>query len=199
MNEITYNTEKERLKMPEYGRAVQDMIQHAIQLPTKEERQRCAQSIVEVMRRMADSELSRSDLEQRVWDHMAFIADYKLDIEYPYPTTRLDSEGVKPEPIGYPTHNIQHHQYGHLIEAGLSRLAEMPEGEERDQLLALLANQMKLSLFNWNRDGMSNERVAADIARYTRGKIQLDPNTFPWNSVVNLPKAETLLKKKKRK
>lgn len=199
MKEITYNTEKDKLKMPEYGRAVQDMILHAIQLPTKEERQRCAQSIMEVMRHMVDSELSRSDLEQRIWDHMAYIADYKLDIDFPHPITRLDSEGVKPEPIAYPTHNIHHHQYGHLIEAGLSRLAEMPEGEERDQLLELLANQMKLSLFNWNRDGMSNERVAADIAQYTHGKVLFDPENFAWNSVVNLPKAETLLKKKKRK
>ncbi len=195
---MTYNTQKDKLKMPEYGRAVQDMIQHAIQLPTKEERTQCAYTIIDMMCNMQEEDDSQPNLEQRVWDHLAFISNYQLDINYPFPITRLDGEGIKPQHIPYPTHKIEHPQYGHLVEEGLKKLEEMPEGEERDELTRLLANQMKLSLYNWNKDAMSNEKVAADIYEYTHGKVQLDLETFQWNAVQTLPRTDGL-KKKKRK
>lgn len=195
---MIYNTQKEKLKMPEYGRAVQDMIQHAIQMPTKEERTQCAYAIIDVMCSMLEKDDSQPNIEQRVWDHLAFISNYQLDIDYPFPITRLDSENIKPQRIPYPTHKIEHPQYGHLIEEGLKKLEEMPEGEERDELTELLANQMKLSLYNWNKDAMSNEKVAADIYEYTHGKVQLDLETFQWNAVQALPRTDGM-KKKKRK
>ncbi len=195
---MKYNTQKEKLKMPEYGRAVQDMIQHAIQLPTKQERTQCAYAIIDMMCNMQEEDESQSNLEQRVWDHLAFISGYQLDIDYPFPVTRLDGENIKPQRISYPIHKIAHPQYGHLIEEGLKKLEAMPEGEERDELMGLLANQMKLSLFNWNKDAMSNEKVAADINEYTHGKVQLDLETFQWNAVQTLPRTDGL-KKKKRK
>ncbi len=194
---MTYNTKKEKLKMPEYGRAVQDMIQHAISLPTKEERLKCAYTIADVMYDILEEDDSQPNHEQRIWDHMAYISNYQLDIDYPFPITRLDDEGIKPQHIPYPTHKIAHPQYGHLIEEGLKKLEKMPEGEERDELAELLGNQMKLSLYNWNKDAMSNEKVIADIYEYTHGKVKLDPETFRWNAVQALPRTDGMKKKKR--
>lgn len=195
---MKYNTQKEKLIMPEYGRSVQNMIQHAIQLPSKEERQRCAENIIAIMRDIAEGGASHVEQENRVWDHLAYIANYRLDIDYPCTITRLDKESTKPHSLKYPRHNIQHHQYGRLIEEGLRYLKDMEKGQERDALLFLLANQMKLNLFNWNKDAMSNEKIATDIAHYTQGNVQIDPEKFQWKSVVNLPKTDGI-KKKKRK
>ncbi len=194
---MKYNTQRDRLRMPEYGRTVQDMIKLACDLPTREERQLCALSIMEIMLNMYPELREQPDYEQLVWDHIAYISNYKLDIDFPCPITRLDDETVKPEPLKYPTHYIKQRQYGHLLEESLKKMGEMPDGEEREELLGMIANQMKLSLFNWNRDGMDNERIAMDINHYTEGRVELDAENFHFNPVQSLPKYD--MKKKKRK
>ena len=95
--------------------------------------------------------------------------------------------------------DIGQRQYGYLLEESLRQLAEMPEGEERDQMLALVANQMKQSLFNWNRDAMDDMKVAADISRYTKGRVSLDLSTFRFAPVQTLPRQDSSTGKKKRK
>ena len=94
--------------------------------------------------------------------------------------------------------SIGQRQYGFLIEESLRQLAEMPEGEERDEMLALVANQMKQSLFIWNRDAMDEEKVAMDIERYTHGKVQLDLDNFRFAPVQTLPRQDGGKKKKKK-
>lgn len=184
--------------MPEYGRAVQEMIMLAISQPDREERQRCAETIMDIMVNMFPEIREQPDYEQLVWNHIAYISEYKLDVDYPCVITRLDDESAKPEPISYPQHNIKQRQYGHFLEESLYKLAEYPEGDERDELLDMIANQMKLSLFNWNKDSMDNEKIAQDIDRYTKGQVQLDVDNFHFNAVQCLPKYD-YLKKKKRK
>ena len=196
---MQYNTQRKKLEMPEYGRGIQDMIEHAVSLPDKAERQRCAESIFNVMMNMQPQLRELPDHKHRIWDHMAYISGYKLDIDYPFEITRLGEEGEKPQPVPYPMKEIRHRHYGHLIEESLHQLAEMPEGEERDALLALTANQMKQSLFIWNRDAMDDEKVAADIHAYTDGRVTLDLSTFHFSPVQTLPRQDASGKKKKKK
>lgn len=196
---MNYNTQREMLKMPEYGRGVQDMIAYAIELPDKEERQRCAETIFSIMINMQPQLREQPDYKHRIWDHMAYISGYKLDIDYPYEVTRLDDETTRPKPIPYPMKEIGQRQYGYLLEESLRQLAEMPEGEERNQMLELVANQMKQSLFNWNRDAMDDMKVAGDISRYTKGRVALDLSSFHFAPVQMLPKQDGGGKKKKKK
>lgn len=170
----------------------------AISQPNHEERQRCAEAIMDIMVNMFPEIREQPDYEQLVWNHIAYISEYKLDVDYPCVITRLDDDSAKPEPISYPQHNIKQRQYGHFLEESLYKLAEYPEGDERDELLDMIANQMKLSLFNWNKDSMDNEKIAQDIDRYTKGQVQLDVDNFHFNAVQCLPKYD-YLKKKKRK
>lgn len=183
--------------MPEYGRGVQDMIDYATSLPEKSERQRCAETIFGIMLNMQPQLRELPDYKHRIWDHIAYISGYRLDIDYPCEITRLGNEAEKPMPLKYPMKDISQRQYGYLIEESLRQLAEMPEGEERDAMLALTANQMKQSLFIWNRDAMDEEKVAADVEQYTHGKVRLDLANFHFAPVQTLPRQDGKKRKKK--
>ena len=198
---MEYNTQREHLKMPEYGRGVQDMIEFAVGIEDREERQRCAEAIFSVMINMQPQLKEQPDLRHRIWNHIAYISGYKLDINYPFQITVLGEAASKPQPLKYPMKKIGQRQYGFLIEESLRQLAEMPEGEERDAMLELVANQMKQDLFIWNRDSMDNALVAQDIERYSDGKLSLDLDDFSFEVVGESPlqNSEGGKKRKKRK
>lgn len=185
--------------MPEYGRAIQDMVLYAIGIENREERQRCAQSIVDIMGGMQPAMQEQADFENKLWNHLAYISQYKLDVDYPYPINRIEEGAQKPEPLKYPKKNIRHRHYGYLMEQFLQHLATMPEGEERNQLLADMANQMRQSLYDWNRDAMESEKIASDIQRYTDGRVSLDLSTFQFDPVVQGSLQGGGKKKKKKK
>lgn len=195
---MKYNTQRQHLKMPEYGRGVQDMIHYAVSIEDRAERQRCAEAIVGIMMSMQSQLRDQPDFRHRIWDHIAYISDYRLDVDYPYPITKLGEEGEKPTPLHYPMKKIGQRQYGYLLEESLRQLAEMPEGEERDAMLQLVANQMKQSLFTWNRDAMDEIKVASDIERYTKGRVHLDLDNFRFAPVQTLPRQDGSKKKKKK-
>ena len=155
---MKYNTQRDKLLMPEYGRGVQDMIIYATSLPEKEERQRCAETIFGIMLNMQPQLRELPDFRHRIWDHIAYISGYQLDIDYPCEITHLGEEAEKPTPLKYPMKDIRQRQYGYLLEESLRQLAEMPEGEERDAMLSLVASQMKQSLFIWKREAMDEEK-----------------------------------------
>ena len=196
---MKYNTQREKLQMPEYGRGIQQMIEYAVTIEDRAERQRCAESIFSVMMDMQPQLREQPDYKHRIWDHIAYISNYRLDIDSPFEIPRLGNEAQKPEPMKYPMKEIRQRQYGHLIEEALKLLAEMPEGEARDELLAQVANQMKQSLFIWNRDAMDEEKVESDIAHYTGGKVKLDLENFHFAPVQTLPRQDGGGKKKKKK
>lgn len=185
--------------MPEYGRAVQDMVRHALTLENREERQRCAQTIVNVMGNMQPALRDQPDFKYKLWNHLAYISGYQLDVDYPCPVTRLDADSAKPQPLHYPQTRIRNRHYGHVMERFLDHLATMPEGAERKQLTDYLANQMKQDLYDWNRDAMNDEKIASDIARYTDGRVQLDLSAFKFDSVIQGGQLSGGGKKKKKK
>jgi len=196
---MQYNTQRDKLVMPEYGRSVQAMVMHAISLENRDERQRCANTIVDIMVNMQPSLRELPNYREHLWNHIAFISGYTLDVDYPYPITRLDTDATRPAPLHYPMKRIRNRYYGNLVEQQLQHLAEMPEGEERDMFLALVANQMKQTLFDWNRDAMNDEKVAQDIERYTDGRVRLDLSTFKFDSVMQGKQQTNGSNKKKKK
>ena len=107
------------------------------------------------------------------------MADYKLDIDYPYEVTPRKVGGdSKPSPMAYPMKKIRYRHYGALLEALIRKLAELPEGAEREELTLLVAGQMKRSLGNWNKDAMDDDKVALDLDHYTHGTVHLDRERF---------------------
>ena len=176
---LDYNTQREKLVMPEYGREVQDMVNLCVTLKTKDERQACAETIVAIM-------------------DLAIMSDFKLDIDWPYDISEANKITSKPEPMEYPMKRIPVRHYGHVLFEVFERLKEMPKGEERDELIRLTANQMKMDLMTWSHGSAADEKVADDLARFTDGKVQLNLNDFVFNKITEKPVVNTPNKRKKK-
>lgn len=184
---MEYNTQRKKLPMPEYGRGIQNMVDYALTIEDRSERQRCANTIVSIMGNMFPHLRDVPDFNHKLWDHLAAMSNYQLDIDYPYEITPAATLHAKPKPLAYPMKRIHYRHYGYLLESLLRKLKDMDEGPQRDALVRLVANQMKQSLYNWNKDGMDEEKVAADIAHYTEGKVTLDLKNFHFASVQTRP------------
>ncbi len=113
---MNYNTERERLMLPEYGRLVQDMIAYAVGIEERERRTQAAHTIARVMVSMNPQLKAQPDYQQKVWDHMAYISGYTLDIDFPYPINRMGDEAERPESLAYPQTSMKRRQYGRLLE-----------------------------------------------------------------------------------
>lgn len=200
---LDYNTKREDLVMPEYGREIQNMVDHAITLPDRHERLRCAKTIVRMMATKSPQILEDKEFEKTLWDHLYLIGRHKLDIDWPFDTTEAERILSKPDPMPIPgkSTGVKLRHYGRLVQELLEKLKVMPPGAERDQLMALTANQMKRDLVNWGHGSMDNEKVADDLARLTDGVIQLDLQHFVFEKVQPLngqPQQQNGRKKKKK-
>ena len=180
---LDYNTQREKLVMPEYGREVQKMVDYAISLPTKAERQRCAETIVRIMDLMVPQNHDNANYMQKLWDHLAIMSQFQLDIDYPYDVTNAHKMEVRPEPLPYPMSDIPIRHYGKMVFELLEQLRDMPDGPERDKLVRMTANQMKRDLVLWGHASNAEEKVADDLARFTDGDIQLDLEAFRFNKI----------------
>ncbi len=180
---LDYNTQREKLMMPEYGREIQKMVEHAVSLPDKAERQRCANTIVKLMESKNVLSHDSGNYEQTLWDHLYLMSHKQLDIDWPFDVSAAEKILSKPEPMEHPTGNVRLRHYGRLIEQLFEQLKTMPEGEERDELVRLTANQMKRNLATWGHGSMDDEKVADDLARFTDGKIQIDLSTFRFDRI----------------
>ena len=195
---LDYNTQREHLVMPEYGREIQKMVDLAVGLPTKEERTTCAQTIIRLMETKMPQLRGNADYEQTLWDHLFLMSGKQLDIDWPFDVSEAEKIHAKPEPLPLPQNRIRQRHYGKLIEELFEQLKQMPEGPERDELARLTANQMKRDLASWGHGSMDDEKVADDLARFTDGIIQLDLNNFTFEKVTVVNNEGSKSKKKRK-
>ncbi len=167
---MDYNTTQEKLLMPEYGRLVQQMVEHARTIDDRTTRQAYAEKIIAVMGNMNPQMKHVPDYHQKLWNHLAMMAHYQLDIDYPVEILP-QTDCYQPSKLAYPHHDIHYRHYGNLVEQLVAELSDMSEGEERDNLIRLTAERMKRNLADWKGDGIDNEKVAHDLELYTHGDI----------------------------
>ena len=192
---LDYNTQREKLILPEYGREVQSIIDYAVALPNRAERQRCANAIIAIMERMMPQTQNTPDHKHKLWDHLALMSGFKLDIDYPYDISEAKKMMARPNPMPYPMKRIPVRHYGNMMFEIFDILKSMPAGAERDELARLAANQMKRDLFQWGHGSSDDEKVVSDIVAYTGGKIQLDLG----KCTIARPEAREPERKRKRK
>ena len=167
---MEYNTRQKRLPLPEYGRSVQKMVDHALTLEDREERQRCAESIVRIMKSMFPE---LPDQERKLWDHLAIMSDFKLDIDYPYEVIKPEEFHVAPQHLSYRSCEIRNRHYGRIVEEMIAHALTLEEGEERDCFVNLILIQMKKNYIAWNKDGVEDKRIIEDLKAYTKGTIDI--------------------------
>ena len=175
---MEYNTQQRKLPLPEYGRSVQNMVDHALTIEDREERQRCANTIVNIMGGMFPQLRDMEDFRHKLWDHLAIMSDFKLDIDYPVEIVKKESLEVKPEQIPYSFSKIQYRHYGRFVQDLIKVAVDYPEGEEKDVLVRYIANHMKKDYINWNKDGVEDQKILDDLCELSDGKIKLSADDY---------------------
>ena len=170
---MEYNTQRKKMELPEYGRSVQNMVDHALTIEDREERQRCANTIINIMGGMFPHLRDVPDFKHKLWDHLAIMADFKLDIDYPFDIVKKEDLVVKPEQLEYPNGAFRYRHYGRFLEGMVKKAIEIEDEEEKKQLINLLAIQMKKDLNNWNKEGIEDQKIVDDLREYSNGAIDL--------------------------
>ena len=161
------------MPLPEYGRSIQNMVDHALTIEDRAERQRCANTIINIMGNMFPHLRDVPDFKHKLWDHLAIMANFQLDIDYPYEIIRKDNLNTKPESIPYPSTKIRYRHYGRTLEVLIKKAIEFPEGEEKQNLIALICNHMKKDYMAWNKDTVDDRKISDDLTELSDGKLQM--------------------------
>jgi hypothetical protein len=171
---MEYNTQQERLILPEYGRNIQNMVDHCLTIEDREDRTRCANTIISTMGNLFPHLRDINDFKHILWDHLAIMSDFKLDIDYPYEVIKKENLYQKPEPIPYSSpKQIRYMHYGKTLQLLLEKAILLEDGEEKKQLIQMTANHMKKCFVNFNKDSIDDRKIFDDIRELSKSKIVL--------------------------
>jgi hypothetical protein len=168
-----YNTQRKRMALPEYGRNVQKMVDHIKTIEDRDERNRAAKTIIQIMGNLNTHLRDIGDFKHKLWDHLALIADFELDIDSPYPVPEPSKFVEKPKQVPYKQGDIRFLHYGRIIELLIDAAIELEEGEEKEYLTTLIVNQMKKSYITWNRGQVADEVIIGDMKLLSRGRLKM--------------------------
>ena len=173
IDDLEYNTEREHLIIPEYGRHMQKMINYAKTRETKEERDKLAKAIISVMGNMQPHLRDVPDFQHKLWDQLFIMSNFELDVDSPYdkPTKELFEE--RPEPLKYPQNFPKYRFYGNNIKTMIDVANTWEEGELKEALLYTIANHMKKCFLNWNKDTVEDSVIYGHLFELSSGKIDL--------------------------
>ena len=178
-----YNTTRNELILAEYGRNVQNMVKYIIDLPDREERNKYAQAVIDLMGFLNPHLRDVADFKHKLWDHLHIISGYKIDVDCPYPKPAPEDALVKPQHIGYPQQRITYKHYGKTVEMMIEKAKAVDEPERRASMVQGIANFMKMAYVTWNKDSVADETIIKNLRELSNGELQLDEN-------INLNKVE---------
>ncbi|MEI6816269.1 MAG: DUF4290 domain-containing protein [Bacteroidota bacterium] len=203
---MEYNSQRNQMVIPEYGRMIQKMIEFAMTIEDRDERNRCAKSIVKTMGDMTPQMREIEDYNHTLWDHLFLISGFQLDVDSPYPIPSSETLTKKPLILKYPNKKMRFRHYGKTLEQMILKATEIDAVNERNALTVVLGNFMKASYLKWNGNSVTDEMISTHIKDISEGKLALPPGTkLTVNESVEkqIPyKGQTMIgraKKKKRK
>jgi hypothetical protein len=167
------------------------MVDYIKTIEDRDERNRLAHSVVAVMGNLNPHLRDINDFKHKLWDHLALIAKFDLDIDYPYDPPKPETFIEKPKKVEYGSHQIRYKHYGRSIELMVKATSELSEGEEKDKVINMIANHMKKAYLSWNRENVDNEVILKDLQEMAGGNIDI--------SKITLTETKELMNKGKRK
>ena len=170
---MEYNTNRTKLLMPEYGRNIQLMVEYCKSLPSKEERNEVAKTIVEFMGQRNPHLRDEENYKHKLWDHLYILADYDLDVDAPYPFPTKEELAQKPNRMDYPSFENEYKFYGKSILQLIDRAIELEEGEEKEALIQVIANNMKKSYNVYNKEHVQDEVIFRHLKELSQDKLDL--------------------------
>ena len=182
---MEYNTQLKKLALPEYGRNIQNMVDYCLTVPDRNERKRCANTIINIMGNMFPHLRDVNDFKHILWDHLAIMADFKLDIDYPYEIVKKEDLYSKPGKIEYSRPDMEYRHYGKTLEKMVKLATELEDPKEKEQFTLLVATHMKKSYIQWNKD-VEDMKIFIDLYDLSNHKIDIR------NSNIKLPEMKDL-------
>lgn len=197
MNTLPYNTSEKKLILPEYGRNIQRLIDHCVAIEDRGERTRCAYAIADCMAVLFPSALGENNDHKKIWDHINIMSGFKLDIDFPCEVLTKEQLSPKIANIPYNSNISRYRHYGKNIQHMIQNVANMENCVEKDQLIFLIANQMKKLLITQNPEGVSDAKVYNDILEISKGLIAIDGENYHLNEYIGVAAPQKNKKKKK--
>lgn len=171
---MQYNTTRGRLLLPEYGRNVQNMISHAMEIADREERNRAAQAIIEVMGQLNPHLRDVDDFRHKLWTHLFIMSDFQLDVDSPYEVPKKEILEEKPELMAYPKSKIRYGHYGQYTQKILESSTEVKAEDEREYLTYQMGNFMKKQFLSHNNDAVENHVIADQLYELSQGELKIE-------------------------
>ena len=190
---MDYNTKRKKLPMPEYGRNIQNMVNHLMTIEDREKRNKAAQTVIDVMGNLYPYLRDVSEFKHKLWDHLAIMTDFKLDIDYPYDPPSPEILHEKPGRVPYRQHSLKYRHYGLIITKMIDAAINM-EGDEKRILVEQIANQMKKLYLAWNKDSVDDDKIFKDLEEMSGYKLKA-PSDLRLGEI----KVQPSKKKKKKK
>lgn len=185
--DLEYNTSRPKMHIPEYGRNVQKMVDHAVGLASKEERNKVAQAIIKVMGELNPQLRDVEEYKPKLWTHLFIMSDFQLDVDSPYPLPTREALAEKPKRVAYPQTEIKIGHYGKTVEKLIEKACEMPKGDEQTALVKTIASLMKRFHLTFNSSSIEDQIIANHLKRLSNGKLELTDLSF-------LPSTNDILK-----
>jgi len=181
--QFDYNSTRNKLILSEYGRNVQNMVKYITALPTKEERNRYAQVVIDLMGFLNPHLRDVADFKHKLWGHLHIISNFEIDVDSPYPKPSPEAIHFKPDPLRYPHQRIRYKHYGKTIELMMEKAKTIDEPERKRHMVQSIANFMKMAYVQWNKDSVADEIILSDLYAMSGGQLKLEEN-------INLNKVE---------
>ena len=170
---LSYNSMRDDLVIPEYGRSIHQMVEHCLTIADKAERSKCAAAIVSVMGSVVPQEGEKEDAEQKLWNQLHVMARYELDVDSPFPKPEPAEKDSAPADMDYPNAQSRVGHYGKTTLDLIEAAKAMPEGEEKNILVVKLANLMKRHFLTWNRNTVEDSVIAGELKAKSGGALVL--------------------------
>jgi hypothetical protein len=170
---MEYNTERNQLILPEYGRHVQKMVEHATKLSDKDERNKCVNAIINFMGQMNPHLRDIKDFTHKLWDHLYIMSEFKIDASSPYPIPEIEKLQEKPKKMPYPKNKIKFPFYGAALENMIRFTVTMDEGRQKEIMTGMVANHMKKSYLLFNKHSVSNNTIKLHLDQLSNNKLKI--------------------------
>jgi len=176
---MEYNTQREKIKITDYGRNIYKLIEYTKNVEDRDKRNLMASVIVDIMSQISPESKDVQDYKRKYWVHLMILSNWELDVDVPYGITREETVEFKPHPISYSQGKVIYRHYGAVMEKMIRKVAEYPEGEERDELVRLMAHAMKRDYLLWNSDKVEDALVTFQLQKISGDKLQV-PEDFEY-------------------
>ncbi len=201
--DLEYNSQREEMRIPEYGRHIHKLVAHCKSLEDREERNKLARAIIEVMGNMQPQLRDFEDFQHKLWDQLFIMADYELDVDTPFPITPKELLVKKPSKLPYPGTPTKYKYYGHNVQSLIKELVNWEDDEKKEQLIYMIATHMKKCHIVWNKENVDDKIIRQHLRELSGNRLDIDieKKPLPDTSLLSsgFKKNNTKSKKKKRK